>query len=228
MLGLCSVLHTGPRAAGRPKINSVMLAFSRDGYHFDRPHREAVISVADDPEAWNYGNVQSAAGGGVIVGDRFYMYASGRRSGEDTTGLFIWRRDGFASMDAGDEAGTLTTRPLTFRGRHLFVNLAAAEGEMGVELLDPDDRVLATSKPLKGIDETLARVDWADVSDLSKWSGQRLRFRFTLRNGSLYAFWVTPDESGASHGYVAAGGPGLTGPTDTEGIRAYQAAGGSE
>jgi hypothetical protein len=60
--------------------------------------------------------------------------------------------------------------------------------------------------------------------DLSKWSGQRLRFRFTLRNGALYAFWVTPDESGASHGYVAAGGPGFTGSTDTEGIRAYQAA----
>ena len=36
------------------------------------------------------------------------------------------------------------------------------------------------------------------------------------------------DDSGASDGYVAAGGPGLTGPTDTEGIKAYQAAGGSQ
>jgi hypothetical protein len=227
MLGLCSVLHSGPRAAGRPKINSVMLAFSRDGYHFDRPYREAVMTVADDPSAWNYGNVQSVAGGGVIVGDRLYMYASGRNAEEDTTGLYIWRRDGFASMNADDEVGTLTTRPLVFRGRHLFVNLAAAAGQVRVELLDLDGRVLATSKPLMGIDETLARVDWADASDLSKWSGQRLRFRFSLRNGALYAFWVTPDESGASHGYVAAGGPGLTGPTDTEGINAYQAVGGS-
>jgi hypothetical protein len=85
--------------------------------------------------------------------------------------------------------------------------------------------VLATSKPLTGIDKTLARVEWVDQPDLSKWSGQGLRFRFSLRNGALYAFWVTPDESGASHGYVAAGGPGLTGPTDTEGIGAYQAVG---
>ena len=46
-----------------------------------------------------------------------------------------------------------------------------------------------------------------------------------LRNAALYAFWVTPDDSGASHGYVAGGGPGLTGPTDTEGIAAYRAAG---
>jgi hypothetical protein len=225
MLGLCSVLHSGPRAAGRPKINSVMLAFSRDGYHFDRPRREAVITVADDPAAWNYGNVQSVAGGGVIAGDRLYMYASGRNAEEDTTGLYIWRRDGFASMRADEEGGALTTRPLTFRGRHLFANLAAAEGQMRVELLDLDGRVLANSKLLLGVDETLARVEWADALDLSKWSGHGLRFRFRLRNAELYAFWVSPDELGASHGYVAAGGPGLTGPTDTEGIRAYQAVG---
>ena len=41
--------------------------------------------------------------------------------------------------------------------------------------------------------------------------------RFTLRRGRLYAFWVSPERSGASHGYVAAGGPGFTGPTDTVG-----------
>jgi hypothetical protein len=35
--------------------------------------------------------------------------------------------------------------------------------------------------------------------------------------GSLYAFWVSPESTGASHGYVAAGGPGFTGPTDTVG-----------
>jgi len=49
-----------------------------------------------------------------------------------------------------------------------------------------------------------------------------VRFRFHLRNGALYAFWVSPDKSGASRGYVAAGGPGFTGPTDTVGSRGYQ------
>ena len=47
-------------------------------------------------------------------------------------------------------------------------------------------------------------------------------------DGALYAFGVTPEKSGANHGYVAAGGPGLTGPTDTEGIRAYQPPRGAE
>jgi hypothetical protein len=31
-----------------------------------------------------------------------------------------------------------------------------------------------------------------------------------LKKASLYAFWVSRDASGASQGYVAAGGPGLT------------------
>jgi len=47
--------------------------------------------------------------------------------------------------------------------------------------------------------------------------------RFHLRNGSLYAFWVSRDPSGASDGYVAAGGPGFTGPTDTVGQAGYAA-----
>jgi hypothetical protein len=42
---------------------------------------------------------------------------------------------------------------------------------------------------------------------------------FTSMNakGALYAFWVSPDAGGASHGYVAAGGPGFPGATDTTG-----------
>ncbi|MCK4294415.1 MAG: hypothetical protein KAY65_14550 [Planctomycetes bacterium] len=34
--------------------------------------------------------------------------------------------------------------------------------------------------------------------------------------------WVSPDFSGASHGYVGAGGPGFTGPTDTVGQSAVR------
>jgi hypothetical protein len=55
------------------------------------------------------------------------------------------------------------------------------------------------------------------AADLSAVSGKPVRFRFHLKNGRLYAFWVSPDASGASHGYVAAGGPGFTGATDTVG-----------
>jgi len=42
-----------------------------------------------------------------------------------------------------------------------------------------------------------------------------VRFRFHLTKGSLYSFWVTPDEKGSSGGYVGAGGPGFDGVRDT-------------
>jgi hypothetical protein len=44
-----------------------------------------------------------------------------------------------------------------------------------------------------------------------------MNFRFSLTNGSLYAFWVSRDESGRSDGYVAGGGPGYPGTVDTVG-----------
>ncbi len=54
---------------------------------------------------------------GTVAGTRFYFYVSGRAgeqgsttSGVCTTGLAVLRRDGFASMDAGQTVGTLTTR----------------------------------------------------------------------------------------------------------------------
>ena len=63
-------------------------------------------------------------------------------------------------------------------------------------------------------DSTRAAVTWKGA-DLAKLPGQAVRFRFHLRTGELYAFWVSPEGTGASHGYLAAGGPGFTGATDT-------------
>ena len=59
-----------------------------------------------------------------------------------------------------------------------------------------------------------------DGGDLSSLRNRPVRFRFRMSNGSLYAFWVSRDQSGRSDGYVAAGGPGYTGPIDTVGMKA--------
>ena len=40
-----------------------------------------------------------------------------------------------------------------------------------------------------------------------------------LTNGKLYAFWISPETNGASHGYIAAGGPGHRGTKDTVGMK---------
>ena len=230
MLGLFSMWRGD--SAGRPKIKDIALGFSRDGFHWDRPWREPVIAVSDKPGDWNYGNLQSAGGGCLVVGDELYFYVSGRagvsgtrQSGACSTGLAVLRRDGFASMDADKSGGTLVTRPLTFRGGHLFVNADASGGELTAEVLDADGAVLEpfsrdNCDPVNA-DGTLIPVRWQGLTDLSSLAGKVVRFRFWLKSARLYSFWVSPDESGASHGYVAAGGPGFKGPTDTVGRRGY-------
>ena len=234
MLGLFSIWRGHPKR-GRPKINEVCVGFSRDGFHWSRPDRRAFCPVSETKEAWNFGNVQSAGGGCLVVGDKLYFYVTAanrtlRATGLDATytGLAVLRRDGFASMDADNREGTLTTRKVQFTGRHCFVNVAAAAGELRVEVLDADGNVIppftkANCLPVT-TDSTIQRVQWRGGQDLSALSGKPVRLRFHLRNGQLYAFWVTPDASGASHGYVAAGGPGFTGNRDTVGQAAYEAA----
>jgi hypothetical protein len=124
-------------------------------------------------------------------------------------------------MDAGDETGILTTRPLSFKGTHLFVNADAAGGELRVEVLDRTGQVLPAFSNQQCVpvtaDGTLQAVRWSGSADLAALRAEPVRFRFHLRRGKLYAFWVSPDASGASHGYVAAGGPGFTGSVDTVG-----------
>jgi len=76
-------------------------------------------------------------------GDETKLDKSGYKNGmyaNASTGIAILRRDGFASMDAGAKAGNLCTRPVTFNGKHLFVNVDALEGELTVEIRDLDGR----------------------------------------------------------------------------------------
>lgn len=226
VLGLFDIWRGQP--ADRAKPNELVVGYSRDGFHWHRPDRRAFIPVSERHGDWNWGNVQSAGGCCLIAGDRLYFYCSGRAgiqgkptSGVCTTGLATLRRDGFASMDAGEQPGTLTTRPLRFRGRHLFVNVDNPKGDLRVEVLDDQGRVI---KPFTRencvpvhADRTSQAVQWREVADLGAVRDRPIKLRFTLTNGRLYAFWVSPEATGASHGYVAAGGPGFKGPTDTVG-----------
>ncbi|MEO7649790.1 MAG: glycosyl hydrolase family 32 [Bryobacteraceae bacterium] len=234
MLGLFCVWR-GPdnkEVTDRSKRNEIFLGFSRDGFHWDRPNRQPFIGVSERRGDWNWGNVQSVGGGCLIARDKLYFYFSGRKGNPDklpgvnpdsgsSTGLATLRRDGFASMDA-TKRGMLQTRPVRFTGKHLFVNANTAQGDLRVEVLDAAGRVIKPFTAAKcervSADSTIQHITWKDAADLGKLSGQAVSFRFRIRKGSLYSFWVSPDASGASYGYVAAGGPGFVGPRDTVGM----------
>ena len=185
-------IHRGPNNGvcekGKfPKLTDLELGFSRDGFHWDRPDRRGFIVGSRTEGSWDRGYLHSTAGVFVVLDDQLvfpYMGTSGiAPSGTrgmytgGSIGLATLRRDGFASMDAGEKAGTLTTRPVTFKGSHLFVNVFAHEGELRVEALDAAGKIVATSKPLTA-DTTRQRVEWSDRADLSAFAGQPVRFRY--------------------------------------------------
>lgn len=238
-------IHLGPpndkcEKVGLPKITELQFAYSRDGFHWHRPDRTPAIR-AERRDVWDRGYVQSLGNLCCVRGDWIWFYYTGFQ-GDSTktgshwlsngmydrgaTGLAFLRRDGFASMEAGAQPGTLTTRPVRFTGSHVFVNADTHQGNLRAEILDEAGKpiepfTLANCQSVE-TDSTLTPVTWTG-GNLAVLKDRPVRFRFTLRNGSLYSFWISRDASGRSDGYVAGGGPGFTGPTDTVGRAALEA-----
>jgi hypothetical protein len=210
MIGLFTIWRGQPKDRAKP--NEICIGFSRDGFHWDRPIHTPFIPVSERYGDWNWGNVQSAGGCYVAVGDKLYFYVSGRRgvqgspsSGVSSTGLAVLRRDGFASMDAVDTEGTLTTRPVQFSGKHLNINADAAQGEIRVEILPtvylgkreitekdtaPVEGFDATSCNPINTDSTSSAVTWQSGKDLSALAHTPVQFRFYVKNARLYSFQV--------------------------------------
>jgi len=247
MLGLHQI-HLGPpnevcTEKGVPKITELMLSFSRDGFHWDRPEREAFIPAERKQGFWDRGYVQSVGGICTIVGDQLWFYYIGfsgnnkklnpefAKNGmhfNGSTGIAALRRDGFMSMQAGESGGVLTTRQVSFDGEYLFVNVNCPKGQLKVEILDKGNSVIApfgaeNCVPVSA-DSTIKQITWKGAKNLALLKGKPVRFRFRLANGELFSFWVSPDKTGASRGFNAAGGPGFSGGVDTEGLNAYKSA----
>jgi hypothetical protein len=107
-----------------------------------------------------------------------------------------------------------------FSGAHLFVN-ASIRGSLKAEILDRDGRVLAPfsvdrCEAVTG-DGTRLPVRWS-AGSLATLAGQPVRLRFIFDRAQLFAFWISATEAGHSRGYLAAGGPGYSRPTDAGAI----------
>jgi hypothetical protein len=235
VLGMFSIFHgNGTQPGRRYHMNDVTLGYSRDGFHWHRPDRRAFLGIGQKRSDWNWTNVQSVGGCCLVMGDELWFYCSARGHDENgrgpeilSTGLATLRRDGFASLDARAEGGVVITRPVRFSGKQLFVNVDCPDGELRVDVLrenvdnfrerrEPviEPFTLDRCMPIR-TNSTRQRVQWQGVDDLSVLAEQPVRFRFHLKNGRLFAFWVSESPEGTSAGYVAAGGPEFSGPTDS-------------
>ena len=216
----------------------IILGFERDGSRVETRVPREFIPLPTPADGSRWSDLHPMTNGFLVVGRNLYFYFGGRvqamgeRHPSPAVGLATLRRDGFASLDAGPEGGVMTTKPVTFTGKFMFVNFKtnAADGEMRIEILDADGNALerfsrATSIPLAA-DQTLMGVNWigdkGGLNNLSDIIGKPVRFRFHLKNASLYSFWIGPGQLGRSMGRVAGGGPHFTNDVDTIGNASYR------
>jgi hypothetical protein len=103
------------------------------------------------------------------------------------------RIDGFVSLQAPLVGGELLTKPITFAGNQLLLNVStSAAGSVRIEIQN------LAGQPLPGFaladchevygDDLERAVAWKDYPDLGTLAGQPVRLRFEVRDADLYAF----------------------------------------
>ena len=176
------------------------LATSRDGVHWERVlDRQTFLSLG--PEGgWEDGMARITQRF-VTVGEQIYLYYGGvagahtgakfkqvQRRHQPMLGLATLRRDGFVSLDAGDEEGFALSKPMRVAGEELHVNVDAARGQLIVAFADDKGNPLPdyTSAPI-AVDQTDTLVPFSQ--GLEALAGQEVRVRLQLRNAGLYSYW---------------------------------------
>ncbi|MCH2119198.1 MAG: LamG domain-containing protein [Pirellulales bacterium] len=195
-----------------------VIALSRDGINWNRYDRKEYVPLGLMDEV---DRGRTSMGGGIIkVGNYLYSYywaspqihdtvpmrdeypleGDLKRWAESSLGIFGTRQrlDGFVSMDADYQGGSLTTPPLVFSGRRLVLNQnAGGQGTIFVELRDLNDQPISgyTLADCEEItcNDVAWEVRWRGKADLSHLAGRPIKLHFKMRAAKLYAFQFKPE-----------------------------------
>jgi hypothetical protein len=193
--------HTRPE---EPRIRffgtiDVQLAVSRDGIAWERIGERKPFIPNGPPGSVDAGEIFMASSP-VIMEDQLWFYYSPSAIEHGITGrsgpicLAKLRLDGFVSVDAGEETGTLVTKPFHFEGGNLRINAATRGGMVAVAVLDESgvqhDGFGRTDCALFDGDSVKHNVTWRNHLSLDSLSGRAIRLKFYLRNARLYSFAV--------------------------------------
>jgi len=200
-IGMIRVMHVIP--AGFKQVD-LKLAYSRDGRHWLRPNQREPFIPLGDPNGWEADYSCYTKYKPILVGDELWFYYYGSRNGqrdkldhwgEFGIGLAKLRREGFASLNAGQEVGQITTRPMTFEGKKLFINAdIAKDGWVKAAVLTRDSQPVASYT----LDDSIALTEnttkgkmlWKSKEQLVPPGDGHLRLVFQLKNAKLYSFWI--------------------------------------
>ena len=132
----------------------------------------------------------------IVKDDELWFYYNGARHRQEPPDadpkrsaacLAVLRRDGFLSMDAGADGGTLLSQPFLRPSPWLFANADATGGSVRVEVLDEAGSVIAISEPIKG-DQARYPVQWQQ-DDLATHVNRPVQLRFSVHDASIYSYW---------------------------------------
>lgn len=174
------------------------LAVSRDGRRWRRVADRQTF-LANGPEGSRDDGMSRAGRGINVVGDTIYLHYSMvngphrspkfptvTRNHPSAIGLATLRRDGFVSLDAGAETGTLVTRPFLLPPGALHLNVDATSGEAKVEILDANGEPMATTSSISG-DHRNIRI--SELKNRPATMQSPARLAITLRHAKLYSYW---------------------------------------
>jgi len=188
------------RYPGNDKARHVDLGVSRDGENW----KFFATSYPVGPWYIPYGSAQEELSmyGLIRRGNEIWQYVDegGAHGGSAPRHYYRYRQrlDGFVSIDATNEIGYMTTRPLIFEGNRLELNVTADSGFVRVELLDEK------GLPIPGFtldecdsirtDTVRQTVTWNGKSGVTGLVGRVVRLRFQMKNSKLFAFQFNDDK----------------------------------
>ncbi|SIO39582.1 hypothetical protein SAMN05444166_4350 [Singulisphaera sp. GP187] len=170
----------------RGAATDILFMSTRGGGRYDRTFQEALIRPGLSQDHWanraNYAAIGIHQTGPLEMS----LFVSGGRR-------YTLRLDGFASVNAPLSGGELITKPLTFAGKELELNVAtSAAGMVRVEIRDAGGRpipgfTLEDCAPIWG--DAISRVvSWKPGgTDVSSLAGKVVRLRFVIEDADLFA-----------------------------------------
>lgn len=182
-------------------VTDSVLIYSRDGRAFKRRPEPFLIPGPRQVHNWAYGDnylawplIETASAEDDSPPElSLYAIESYFTPPSSRLRRYTLRIDGFGSIAAWTEPGTVLTKPLIFEGSRLTLNCStSAAGQIKVELLTAE----GSSLPPFGQDECLEifgdfidrKVHWSTESKLESLRGKPVRLKFYLKEAEVFSF----------------------------------------
>jgi len=178
--------------------SDAVLMTSRGGNIYDRTFMEGFIRPGIGLQNWVSRSNYPALNVVQTEPDEMSLYVQ-HDYAQPTAHLrrYSLRLDGFASIYAPYEGGSITTKPFTFTGKKLLLNFAtSAPGFIKVEIQEAVGEPVAgysleDAKELIG-NYTKHPAAWRQGTDVSPLSGRAIRLKFVMKDADLYSLQFRP------------------------------------